>query len=602
MKGLEKVKTVVDLKSKRVLSILLTLVFVFASSTLAFAAWPGFQNDCTNNGVTDVLVTSPVTTYDDLANNGAWTGVSSPSVLNNGVAYSVYNGGTPSGAAGGARVQATTLSTAAPVWNIQLNDQADNISQLSTPVLADDTLYVLSTDTANLYTSSAYSTSVWTAGGGASIDNPTNVATFLQNTTSYIYSNNAEVTFAEAVDTLNLELGLVAGNNTSSSYTLQLYDSSDNLKYTLFSGVTIYGAYGNPINTYNGNIAAGSYKIKLTINAGNDNDVTGTFIKLDGYFWQLNGIDTMTTPTDNPAPLKDSGNGDVRYAGQANTPITHCGDYIYWGIYGGTKTYYQYKLSTGALNTFTPADDNFYWAGATAVTVTEAREVGCGAAEALVDVDYAVFGSDSGTVYWRDVADFENTGYSVDLTTVSTPSVADAGRVRSSIVAPGDGYIYFTSQGDTSSTGKPGYLWKFEEDGTYVGLVPLPGNSTSTPVISGNGYVYVGYYDHGNYANPNGGVAGVDNTSFASTFTVYPGDPVQGSPVVCSDGTDDFVYFTTNSSIGAGYCYSYDGSTAAQEWTTGGTSSNRYALQGFAADGGYLVYGDDGNRLYIIEE
>jgi outer membrane protein assembly factor BamB len=63
---------------------------------------------------------------------------------------------------------------------------------------------------------------------------------------------------------------------------------------------------------------------------------------------------------------------------------------------------------------------------------------------------------------------------------------------------------------------------------------------------------------------------------------------------------DDYIYFTTNSSSGAGYCYSFDFVTGTQMWSAAATSGNKYALQGFSAANQFLIYGDDGDYLYIV--
>ena len=88
---------------------------------------------------------------------------------------------------------------------------------------------------------------------------------------------------------------------------------------------------------------------------------------------------------------------------------------------------------------------------------------------------------------------------------------------------------------------------------------------------------------------------------------VYSGDPVQASPIVYSTSRPamDYVYFTSNTSapfgnVGGGYCYSFNGTAANQEWVELGTSGNTYAVQGFSSDGNCLVYGDDGNYLYVM--
>ncbi|WP_449240796.1 hypothetical protein [Desulfoscipio gibsoniae] len=562
------------MRSRKILPIFLALMLVVAlAATPAFANWPSFQKDSSNNGITDVLVTTPSAVYDDLDNNFGGA-INAPSVIDNGVSYTLYNGGYVDSTNGGARMQATTLSSGTPVWNEQIDTTANNVAQLSTPVLVGSNLYALTTGSTTLYRSATITPSDWE--GTATIDDVSETATFPADDTTYIYTEEADVEFIAPTTNINTRFELTPAVNDAALYTIELFDDSDVHVATLVDEAILYGTFDEALNYYDGpEIPAGDYKLKLTIETDATNAITGvTDISLSGNGWNLYKVATSTgTET-----LLESG------IGAANTPLAHCGDYLYFGIYGGDRDYYQYNISTPALNEFDAGED-FYWAGATVVEVNT--------------TDYAVFGSDSGTVYWREVGDFETAGCEVDLTTHE----ANAGNVRSSIVAPGDGYLYFTSQGDISSTGNPGYLWKFEEDGTYVDHVDLSGNSTSTPVISDNGFVYVGYYDHGNFQNPNGGVAAYD-TSLNFDATIYSGDPVQASPVVCSDGDFDFIYFTTNSSSGAGYCYSYDTilSDVTPEWTAGGTSSNRYALQGFAADGDYLVYGDDGIRLYIIKE
>jgi hypothetical protein len=129
-------------------------------------------------------------------------------------------------------------------------------------------------------------------------------------------------------------------------------------------------------------------------------------------------------------------------------------------------------------------------------------------------------------------------------------------------------------------------------------------------VISANGYVYVGSYGYDANFNGIGLVQAVAVAGFSPTSTVIdvygtkaaPLDPVQSSVIVYTSAPWNYVYFTTNSGSGAGYCYRHNVTSGAVQsvWSAGGTSSNPYAVQGFASDGGYLVYGDDGNYLYIM--
>jgi hypothetical protein len=233
-----------------------------------------------------------------------------------------------------------------------------------------------------------------------------------------------------------------------------------------------------------------------------------------------------------------------------------------------------------------------------------------------------VFGSDaytsSGTkytyLYYREVGDF---GDDLSTTTVESGSggsynlnslgVTEAGNVRSSI-SKDSTYIYFTSQGPSSAS----YAWRVpiaNIGGTLstsnVKVVTLSGTScTSAPAISENGRIYVGYYGGFNA----GGVDCINSTFTSATSICTPG-PVQSSVIVYSevayDSDDepyftgvDYIFATTNAATGGGYCYSYSGGNSGSPiWNTG---SGYYSLQGMAASGGYLTFGNDRNQFYVI--
>ena len=63
--------------------------------------------------------------------------------------------------------------------------------------------------------------------------------------------------------------------------------------------------------------------------------------------------------------------------------------------------------------------------------------------------------------------------------------------------------------------------------------------------------------------------------------------------------TQKKLYFNTNAQKGAGYCYSFDGTTGSQVW---GTTGDTYALGGMAIDNGYAVFGNDYNHLYVVHD
>ena len=273
----------------------------------------------------------------------------------------------------------------------------------------------------------------------------------------------------------------------------------------------------------------------------------------------------------------------INIDGQINTPIVKYGSYIYFGTWpGGSNAgkYYQVDVSTTSYTykTFTPESYGFYWAGA------------------VKSGNYIYFGSDNGKLYYRQAGPrFDSTaataGGVLDLTDTTIGGASDAGNVRSTVMLDGD-KLYFTSQGKylwcctIGSGGAPAISWK----------ASLGGTSTSTPTKVGD-RIYVGYYSGFNA----GGVQCV-SADGSSVKTVVEGDgfPVQSSIVVMGDGTGtDYLYFNTNAQKGAGYCYSFDGTTGSKVW---GTTGDTYALGGMAIDNGYAVFGNDYNHLYVVHD
>ncbi|MDR2360479.1 MAG: hypothetical protein LBD85_04255 [Oscillospiraceae bacterium] len=491
---------------RKLLAIVFAVVLVLALALTALAAWPSFQNDNSNNGVI-TNGTPPTATPTTVISNGlttnnpggaVYTGIDAASVINGGTVYTVYNGGVAgSNAIGGARLAITDLATGAS-RNIQLDAQADNVSQLSTPYL--------DTGTGTLY-------ALTTRGGGVSS------------------------------------------------------------VWALWAVTNLSGATPNVRQIANGQ-------------------------------WQAN---TPITPNTNV-------NAAYIYFGTWST------DANYTGV--GDGAYYQFDTSTGTLTQFKPVEgDDFYGAGAAIVPVNNAN--------------YVVFGSDGyranlASIYVQPVG--ANFATSANVIPMSSRYSTD--KIRSSVAHDANSRaLYFTSRTAASGT-YTGEVWQLPINslltagnlGTLATAASL-GNyaSTSTPVISENGYVYIGYYYYNASFVGNGGVAGILAANFqtGSLFDVYgngisgtgtAGDPVQSSAIV-SSGVDpdtelpiDYIYFTTNSASGKGYAYSYTENSkiprvgvVASLWSAGGTSGNPYAVQGFASDSGYLVYGDDGNNLYIMK-
>ncbi len=574
--------------SKKVLTLVLALVLVFALSLGAFAAWNSFQGNNDNNGTISVAppTSTPTTvTAVDLSvnnpNGDVYSGVDAETVMNNGVAYTLYNGGVTSGYAGGARLRATTVSTGAQVWDIQLDACVNNESQISTPYL--DTV------SGKLYTAVTFSTSIfadytaagWTASGTASIDTTTGIATFGAGTGAI----SKTIMIADNVNYLYLPSNLIG---TDGTYTISLL-SGGTVYQTLGSGyVSPWGTYDSYTGTQ---IAAGTYTLKIEV-TGNTAAATMNQIVVKRSDWRLYCISNLSATYPTVTRLLGSDYIDPDYEGQINTPIGCDGDgNIYFGVYGGTHSYYQLNTASLALAQFNAGSEDFYWAGA--VKVTDGS-----------NVDYIVFGSESGKVYVRSKTAFASTGSVIDLAPLA-PATYAPGQIRSSMVAYG-GKVYFTSKG----TGT-GLLWRIDSanisnpgsSDIIVKVVESTNTSVSTPVISANGILYIGTnnYDTTTFTTV-GRVEAYDTDLSCITQSVYVGDPVQASPIVYTSGNWDYIYFTTNAYAGAGYCYRFNISTHATQsrWTAGGTSANRYTVQGFSSDDGYLIYGDDGGRLYIM--
>lgn len=285
---------------------------------------------------------------------------------------------------------------------------------------------------------------------------------------------------------------------------------------------------------------------------------------------------------------KSTGTATLLYSvsNQINTPIVKSGNYLYFGTWVGNGTiegstspgrYYQLNLTNlSDVQSVSSIYHGFYWAGATIVGST------------------VYFGGDGGYLYYRPVGSGFGTTNDTDIysTSINLSSVSGvtAGNVRSSLCYY-NGCLYFTSQG--------GYLWCYNISTGSLIYAYIGGASTSTPVISTTGYIYVGCY-----GTSVKGVKGLPLSAFTTNITstgspwitVYSGGNVQASIIVYTKYGYDYLYFTTNVSGGAGYCYKGAGSYT-QRWAT---SSGTYTLQGMAASGGYLTFGNDANTFYVI--
>jgi len=99
------------------------------------------------------------------------------------------------------------------------------------------------------------------------------------------------------------------------------------------------------------------------------------------------------------------------------------------------------------------------------------------------------------------------------------------------------------------------------------------------------------------------GVEAISLTAPSTPVNVAPVGPVSASPIVYSNPLDgfDYIFFTTNTATGAGYCRAVLPTNLNVNAPFWNTAAGTFTLQGFASDNGYLVFGNDANELYVIE-
>lgn len=577
-------------RTSRVLAILLALAMLL--SVTAFAAWDVYGGIDNHNSVVTNAPTTATTTalnsYIDLSNGGrGWDGIDNVPVMEtvteNGedvtYAYVLYDGYSSYGG----QLAKINCSAATPyvVWHKQIS--ASSGFQLSTPYLdtTNRAIYIGASN-ASVYNNVAISSPVaLTAGtaGTVTIDGLT-LLTAANRVSVPVYVGHTSVADRGTLTTegtATIQLG-----GTAVNLTLSATQSSSGTTYKIYEQAT-YDADGE-VNGYdyyyyiNHSVTASSTEnatlsISVTLNG------TGTITSVSmfankGAVTKITGIDSTDASGVTLTSVVSSVNGQI------NTPITRYGDYIYFGTWSGNSQmqYYQVQINNSSFTVATTDGNNagFYWAGAV--------QLG----------DYIYFGGDSGYLYYQEELGFGETGGSVTL-----PS--GAGNVRSTIMTDGE-YLYFTSQG--------GYLWCYKPDETGEPVLQwsaeLGATSTSTPTKVGN-RIYVGVYSGFN----KGGVLCIDASTHEVSNVIAVTDknnfPVQCSIVVKGNGTGtDYLFFNTNSgssttenaNYGCGYCYSYDGTTATQQWAS---RSDTYALGGMACDNGIIVFGNDYDHLYVVK-
>lgn len=584
-------------KVSKTLVIVLCLVMIL--SLTAFAAWTMYQGDIAHTGqITDAaphITSNPTVSYFTLPASGSgWSGVDSEPVMhkegNTTYAFVQYNGHSTNGGS----IAKVNCNTGSLVWSIP-HATSSAANQLSTPLLDENTLYYVYNNEASKASGSLsgrqYSSATLTinvsltdVGGSYRLYLPSTVggggsATMAVKVTkpdnNYVYLNMDNDDPAETGSPTTRTL-------TTSSSTSALNKNFADVFY-----------------------ASGSYKIEVeyTLSGG-----SGSYFSTSSCYLYQNKI-TLSKITDvsgSTAPTPTSVATDLPGSGQMNTPVTTDGTYLYFGTWmSGTAhgSYYQVNKSTGSVKSFHQTEGSgFYWAGALPVDV-----------DGDDTYDYVVFGGDGGYLYYRSISDFENVGGVYDLSSLGSVT---AGNVRSTVSSDGT-YIYFTSQGSTG-TNAESYIWRAPVDSltnlTAQNLLhaKLGGaTSTSTPAISESGLVYVGYYNGftsggidviKSDVNTFAKVKNISNVNDNDDNDLLP--PVQSSVDVYSDLNNgyDYIFFTTNANAGGGYCYRVSTTSpyaATEMWNTA-TMGNNTCLQGMAACNGYLTFGNDSNRFFII--
>ncbi|WP_148557308.1 hypothetical protein [Terrisporobacter glycolicus] len=557
---------------KKIASLALASVMTASLTISSFAAgnsvlWGGFQKDNTHNGVIDTATYTGAYNSNNFKSHdleNGWVGVDSSPVVgaegNKTYAYILYS------------AKSTTNLTkidcdnpAVGKWEGAEGIAVTNSSnfQLSTPALVGNSLYFGTTGFGQMAKNADLvngSTESWTKlSSGAAISAENNYVKVSGNGTASL--------------TQNLELAKGRGNRVASAIKLASGSSATLRVYSGNTQIATKTISGTDWNYLNENVSAftagGKFDVKFELTVNGTAYVDYCRIFEEGL--QIKKVVDVTAATPKIETVTSANIG-----GQIDTPIVVDGNRLYFGTYTGSKSYYQIDLNNGDkdanFKAFTPSNDNFYWAGA------------------LTDKNgHVYFGSDSGKIYGGSKDSFDkSTEVKFDLKTKES----NAGEVRSTLMSK-DGYMYFTSKG--------GYLWclKIESNGnlTYKWHKPLDGASTSTPVISNNGYLYVGYYN----GFTSGGVKAFDvfDPESPRELKGLTTGPVQSSLIAYSEGATDYVYFTTNAQEGAGYCYGFDGENFSKKWNTG---RGTYTLQGMASGNGYLVFGNDHATIYTIKK
>lgn len=581
--------------NKKLLSLVLAVVMTLSLSVTAFASWNQFQKDSSNSGLiasssvpttsaaqasTVNLTTSPIWTADS-----GLPGVDNTPVVVGNTAYVLYNADGRTYSNGGVRVSAISLgSSPRELWSTKVSGDlsTDGVSQLGTPYYDESTnlLYAPVTYSKNIL---AGKTPTVSGGATLSSDNiltlPGNNTTCTLTYTDVVIDGRSKMTYfptgitAASGVTVCGEVSFRSASGNSCSY-------GTSFNYTGYE-FCLYNQTGDTIQP-------DTYTVTITIRA--TSYCTGSDpVRAVTPYWRLYKMNASSTTAPTASPVALSGSTYVEGAGQFNTPITattyNGHKYLYFGIYDGDRAYYQYDATSNDLKSFYfyRNGDGFYWAGAAVVG------------------DSVYFGGEGGYVFKRPIGSTFGSASNVSAWLSSNA-------IRSSICYDGSN-LYLTTKDAT--------LWKLSTDLQNKDSVSLKTgdndqyvqNASSTPVVSPSGLIYVGGYNitwntDGTSAYK-GALKAVDwSDDEAVVDTIWSSDSngaIQSSPVVYNSGSTDYIYFTTNGANGKAVCVSYDTDLgdSATKWSV---NSGTYTLQGFAvSDSGYLVFGNDNNKVLVIK-
>lgn len=591
---------------RRLFAIVLSLAMVFGTASAAFAAWPSFQKDVAlNNGVIDndsytyATGSSPNVNVYTALTSGGWSGIDVSPLVNveNGTAYA-YVLHTASSGAKIAKVNLASPTTIPAGWTSDgVTVSSSGGFQLSTPLIANGNIYsaanvygnIVTNDEFSVYTDSTFEGWTVAKDSGTTISQSTiatdNYALKAAATSAGSHQVSATQSGTFTIPTAQLSNLRVAGGiklTSVSNATVKVYVNDVEVGYYYY-GTAVSGAdelvLDNGLYCWNENVTTSSATtpsikvvIDFTTSAANGSvelDYAELYEQTSGI-GVIKDIETTTTPTVEPII-----SGIV---GQINTPISYdaATNSIYFGTYTTNGKYYKVDLDDNSFVTHNMTGNSTYWAGAAI----------CG--------DYVIYGTEDGILYAKDKETMRN---------IRSESLETTSYIRSTInaVKNSDGTynLYFTSR-----TSNNGYLWCYKFDTSLKTFTELwskeIGYSNSTPVVSGN-YVYVGVAG----ASPKIVCYNISTQAKVWEYTGMNG-PVQSSPIVKSvasgGSTTDYIYFTTNIGAGNGYCLSYTqgGSAPTLKWDTSSSAGKNFALQGFAAGGGYLVFGNDSSNLFIV--